>query len=166
MSNIDEKLERLDQAIGNGAPPAELRGYIMDIRDHLTAQRGQDPKPENEILRAGLSEAMKQIESLKAQLQTAQLASGRAAKPPGAVHDNLEEIQQKMLLLLMDEDGLTGEEISWYLGMAEQQVNLHVALLQKATFLRSMSDRGTQAKWHLDDAGRTYLMERGLLKKE
>jgi len=38
MKIIDEKLEHLDLAIFSGSSRAELRGYIVDIREHLAAE--------------------------------------------------------------------------------------------------------------------------------
>jgi DNA-binding NarL/FixJ family response regulator len=164
MNIIHEKLERLDQAILNSATTAELRGYIVDIRDYLAARQERDLTTENEILRSELSEATKQNESLKAQLQDAKRASERAAKPQGKTHDDRPEKEHNILLLLMSRDGLTYQEIARHLGFGEQLARHHVTQLEKADFLYPTLYIGSPAEWHLSDDARTYLIERDLLQ--
>ena len=164
MNIIHEKLERLDQAILNGAATAELRGYIVDIRDHMAARQERDLTTELEIIRAELIEATKQNTALKAQLKDAQSALEQATKPKDTAHQNRPEPEHQILLLLMSRDGLNHPEVARHLKFGEQAARHHLTQLDTAGLIRWIPRLGPNSKWYLSDAGRSYLHARGLLQ--
>ena len=145
MNIIDEKLDRLDQAILNNATPAELRGYIVDIRDHLAAQHERDFTTELEILRSEYSTLALEHEALKTQLQ------------------NGPEIQHQILRLLSSNtDEPTTEDIAGQLFINELLADFHVKELSKEGLI-ACHDPDMSPGWFLTHEGKRYLADRNIL---
>lgn len=162
MKIIHEKLERLDQAILDGANAGALRGHIIDIRDHLAAEfnRARDLTTENEILRTELSEATKQNESLKAQLKDANLALEQAAAPKDPKADR-PEIEQRILQYISTGKGPTWQGIAQQFSISAEIARYH---LYELGITELIEGRERDGRWFLTQEGRRYLMQRSLLQ--
>jgi predicted transcriptional regulator len=105
---------------------------------------------ENQRLNVELEKAIAEIQNLKR----------LAEKPHG---DRLDEVKEKILVLLASQDSFE-DNIAQTLGIGSQVAKFHLQDLSEMEFIyRSLSMSGQRFPWQLDQEGRRYLAEHGLL---
>ena len=105
---------------------------------------------ENETLRLNLEKASVEIQNLK--------------KLTEKVHGSrLEEVREKILVLLSQHESLEAEEISNLLSIGTQLAAFHLEELKNSDMAKDYFGFGIPTYWGIVQGGRAYLVRHGLL---
>ena len=119
--------------------------------------RAKQLESDNQALRGDLQEAKVEIQNLK--------------KLSEKAHSNrLEEIREKILLLVANNDDITDQQLARSVGVGETVVTFHLEELKKSKMVSVSYTAGSDwtgqsghANWSVVQAGRAYLINHGLI---
>lgn len=78
-------------------------------------------------------------------------------------YEYLDNIKEKILVLLAQHERLEPEQISAILKLGVKFSLFHLEELKKSSLVRDCTSSGEPATWELSQAGRAYLVHHGLL---
>jgi predicted nuclease with TOPRIM domain len=159
-------IEKLITEHGSAAILKERIALVKDQYSALEKQlldsqlRVKELESENQCLEFNNSKLKEKIRGLESQLSEA--------------HDktaSLEEIREKILILVSQHEKITDAQVARAVGVGEQLATFHLNELEKADFVLSsfiMGDDWTgersRNEWYITQNGRSYLVRRGLLQ--
>lgn len=145
---IIEKLDLLDRAIVDGKSPATLKGYIVDMRDHIAAAKERDLTTEIEILRAEFSDLSAKHNALKAQLAASSEAKER-------LHDDAAKI---LKFYFNNTESAAIGWVAFQLGIHPSEAEAHASDLSDMDFI-IFCGAGDSALYAIAPAGTKYVMK-------
>lgn len=138
----------------DGTSDSDMHQLLADISSKLSVS-AEGPAVYGKALRDFIAASQQQREQV--------ILQNEQREPPAEV-GNLDEIKEKILQVLVENDGLSEAGISQLLGIGAQAATFHLHELQSAHLVRSTLRVGQRVTpWHLVHEGRRYLISRGLL---
>ena len=155
-------LDSIEKLITEHGSAAILRERIALANDQHAAlqKKAASLDSENTQFKLQLEAARSQAEGLRGEL--AKLQRSHEAAPSSS--PRLEEVREKILVLLSQSDGLADQEVAHVVGVGSQVASFHLQELQTAGMIRCTLRVGQRSTpWHLSHEGRRYLVTNGLV---
>lgn len=157
-------LDSIEKLITEHGSAAILRERIALANDQHAAlqKKAVSLKSENAELKSQLQAAKSEAEALRTELaKFKESQSHAAASNPSP---RLEEVREKILILLSQRDGLGDQQVAQGVGVGPQVASFHLQELQAAGMVRCTLRVGQPfTPWHVSHEGRRYLVTNGLV---
>lgn len=157
-------LDSIEKLITEHGSAAILRERIALANDKHAAleKKAASLEAENAALKAQLQTAKSEIENLRAELAAHTQAQANASS--SGASSRLEDVREKILVLLASQDGATDQHIAKTLGIGQPVAEFHLQELQSAHMIRCTLRVGQRSTpWHLSQEGRRYLVANNLV---
>ncbi len=158
-------LDSIEKLITEHGSAAILRERIALANDKHAAleKKAATLETENTALKVQVQAGQSENERLRAAIAALKEKSATEA-PSGGQSSRLEEVREKILVLLAARDGIADQQIAQALGIGPQVAAFHLQELQSASMVRCTLRVGQRfTPWHVSHEGRRYLVSNGLV---
>ena len=156
-------LDSIEKLITEHGSAAILRERIALANDKHAAleKKAATLESENAALKVQVQVAQAENERLRAEIAALKEKSTEAQSGQSS---RLEEVREKILVLLAERDGIADQQIAQALGIGPQVAAFHLQELQSASMVRCTLRVGQRfTPWHVSQEGRRYLVSNGLI---
>ena len=155
-------LDSIEKLITEHGSAAILRERIALANDKHAAleKKASTLETENTELKVQVQAGQSENERLRAEIAALKEKSARS----GGQSSRLEEVREKILVLLAAQDGIADQQIAQALGIGPHVASFHLQELQSANMVRCTLRVGQRiTPWHVSHEGRRYLVSNGLV---
>ena len=163
LNPITALSEQIQKLINEHGSATILRDHLAMFKDQvvLLEKKNADLTSENAILKSKIQVLERKQQDLVEENETFRREIQRHDQ--SAQCNPLDEIKEKILLLLSEHQELSTKSMAKKLSMKLQEIEFHLQELLKVEMVHDSPGIGSPTTWSLEQEGRRYLIEHKLI---